>query len=86
MKNDPDDVFLTEDQVDYLTGISRGCTEDGQPKTKHALQIEFLRASGIPFIPNARGKPIIARAAVEGSPAKTAETPRKRWQPRVIGG
>ncbi|MFJ3047032.1 DUF4224 domain-containing protein [Herbaspirillum chlorophenolicum] len=85
MKNDADDVFLTEDQVDYLTGISRGCTESGQPRTKYSLQVDFLRAAGIPFIANARGKPIIARAAVEGSPAKAVEAPRKRWQPKVVG-
>lgn len=79
-----DTLFLSEEQVDHLTGIKRGDTIHGQKRTKFQLQVEFLRLRGIAFIENARGKPIITRAAVEGRQEK--EPVRKGWQPKVVGG
>lgn len=79
-----DVLFLTEEQVDELTGIRRGETINGKKHTKFQRQVEFLRQRGIAFIENARGKPIITRSAVEGRGEK--EPARKGWQPRVVGG
>ncbi|WP_369907290.1 DUF4224 domain-containing protein [Limnobacter sp. SAORIC-690] len=53
--------------------------------TKHQLQCAFLRNAGIPFIQNARGRPIVARSYFESSklvppPAASKST----WQPGVM--
>lgn len=79
-----DDLFLTEEQVNKLTGIRRGDTINGVKYTKFQLQASFLRESAVPFIANARGKPVVTRAAVEGRREK--EPARKGWQPKVVGG
>jgi hypothetical protein len=78
-----DQLFLTEAQVDELTGIRRGDTLNGAKRTKFQLQTMFLRTRGIAFIENARGKPIIARAVIEGRAAFDA--PRRGWAPKVMG-
>lgn len=70
-------LFLTEEQADELTGIRRG--ERG--KTKHMLQCAFLRNTGIAHIVNARGRPIIPMVAINGG---RPDAPRKAWQPRVV--
>jgi hypothetical protein len=76
-------LFLSEAQVDELTGIRRGDTSKGIKRTKFQLQISFLRLSGIAFIENARGKPMITLSAIEGG--KTKSPTRKSWQPQAIG-
>ena len=55
-------------------------------RTREQLQIEWLRASGIPFWENARGRPIVARAAIEGRRAAevAAAEPKKKWQPPAL--
>lgn len=73
------DTFLTPDEVAELTGILTG----RRGKTREQLQVEWLRTSGIPFWTNARGRPIIARAAIEGR-ATAEDQPRKTWQPKVL--
>ncbi|WP_321913509.1 DUF4224 domain-containing protein [Paraburkholderia sp. J11-2] len=73
------DTFLTAEEVGELTGVRMG--RGG--KTREQLQVEWLRTSGIPFWTNARGRPIIARVAIEGKTA-SAEQPRKKWQPKVM--
>lgn len=73
------DTFLTPAEVAELTGIKTGRNK----KTREQLQIEWLRLSGIPFWANARGRPIVARVAIEGR-ASTAEQPRESWKPRVL--
>lgn len=83
MSAQPDDLFLSEEQVDRLTGIRRGDTIAGQKRTKHQLQAEFLRLRGIAFIENARGKPIVTRAAIEGRAPKEAS--KRAWSPKVVG-
>jgi hypothetical protein len=83
MNAQPDQIFLTEDQVDELTRIRRGDTSHGIKRTKYQLQTMFLRTRGIAFIENARGKPIIARAVIEGRASPDA--PRRGWTPKAIG-
>ncbi|TDV39583.1 uncharacterized protein DUF4224 [Paraburkholderia caballeronis] len=73
------DTFLTADEVAELTGVRTG----RRGKTREQLQVEWLRTSGIPFWTNARGRPIIARAAIEGRQS-TDEPPRKKWQPKAL--
>ncbi|MFJ9451453.1 hypothetical protein [Herbaspirillum sp. NPDC101397] len=83
MRDDAADIFMSEKQVDFLTGISRGRTVGELKLTKFQLQGEFLRKKGIPFTENARGKPIVAKVAVEGR--VQSDQPRKRWQPTLVG-
>ncbi|WP_104565925.1 DUF4224 domain-containing protein [Ralstonia mannitolilytica] len=80
------DFFLTEQEVDELTGIGRGRTERVGTQfvkmRKFELQARQLRTMGIPFFVNARGRPIIARAFFTGA---KVETPlRPKWQPSVF--
>lgn len=62
-------LFLTQEEVDELTGIRRGRTEGKAKLTKHQRQVAFLRGLGIPFVVNAAGRPVITRAALEGGRA-----------------
>ncbi|WP_434663552.1 DUF4224 domain-containing protein [Paraburkholderia sp. A3BS-1L] len=68
-------MFLTPEEVCELTGVRVGRAG----KTREQLQVAWLRTSGIPFWTNARGRPIIARAAIEGQ--RATEQPRQKWQP-----
>lgn len=74
------DTFLTEKEVAELSGVRAG----RQGKTREALQVEWLRTAGIPFWTNARGRPIIARASIEGRGPAKAEPERKKWQPPTL--
>ncbi|WP_082792885.1 DUF4224 domain-containing protein [Collimonas pratensis] len=71
-------IFLTEAQVDELTGIRRGV----HGVSKYVKQCAFLRGKGIAFWDNARGRPIVPLAAIEG---RKVETPRKTWEPKITG-
>lgn len=62
-------MFLDADELKALTGFAQ-----------RARQIAQLRQMGIPFWINAAGRPVVARAAVEGNKAPTAE-PAKTWEP-----
>lgn len=73
------DTFLSPEEVAELSGIRTG----RKGKTREQLQINWLRASGIPFWTNARGRPIIARSAIEGRNAKDS-TDKPKWQPKVM--
>ena len=73
------DTFLSQEEVAELTGVKVG----RRGRTREDLQAEWLRSSGIPFWTNARGRPIIARAAIEGRNSRE-ELPKKKWQPRMI--
>jgi len=68
-------IFLTPEEVSELTGVRMGRAG----KTREQLQVAWLRTSGIPFWTNARGRPIIARATIEGQ--RATEQPRPKWQP-----
>ncbi|CCD30101.1 conserved hypothetical protein [Candidatus Glomeribacter gigasporarum BEG34] len=79
-------IFLTEKQVDELTGISRGCTLHRGTKMerkvmKYDLQVSHLRTTGLAFFINARGRPIVTRAAVEGR--KEEAQIEAGWNPRL---
>ena len=76
------DTFLSPQEIEELTGVKTGRNK----RTREQLQIEWLRASGIPFWENARGRPIIARAAIEGRRAAevAAAEPKKKWQPPAL--
>lgn len=64
-------TFLTAAEIAELTG-----------RRAHRLQIETLRAQGLPFFLNAAGKPMVPRSAIEGKSAPAAAKPaRKPWQP-----
>ena len=76
------DTFLSPKEIEELTGVKTGRNK----RTREQLQIEWLRASGIPFWENARGRPIVARAAIEGRRAAevAAAEPKKKWQPPAL--
>jgi hypothetical protein len=76
--NEEKPTFLSANEIAALTGIKGG--RGGRPK--HALQIDQLRKMGLPFWVNAAGKPVVARAAIEGRPA--VSKPLEPWQPAVI--
>jgi hypothetical protein len=80
------DTFLSPQEIEELTGVKTGKTVGGKKRTREELQIDWLRASGIPFWSNARGRPIVARAAIEGRKAAevAAAEPRKKWQPAAL--
>ncbi|MCS6454755.1 DUF4224 domain-containing protein [Burkholderia thailandensis] len=72
-------IFLSRDEIAELTGVRTG----RRGKSREDLQIDWLRTSGIPFWTNARGRPIVARAAIEGKQPRE-ELPKKKWQPNVL--
>ena len=76
------DTLLSPQEIEELTGVKTGRNK----RTREQLQIEWLRASGIPFWENARGRPIVARAAIEGRRAAevAAAEPKKKWQPPAL--
>ncbi len=59
-------LFLTQEELDELTGIRRGRTEGRQKLTKFQRQIAFLRGLALPFVINAAGRPVVVRAVLEG--------------------
>ena len=66
-------TFLAPDDMVTLTG-----------RKLKSKQVEALRRMGIPFLINASGRPVVARAAVEGKRSEIA--PRSGWQPKVLAG
>ncbi len=62
-------TFLDREEIAFLTGR----------KTK-SHQIDALRRMGITFFINAKGHPVVARAAIEGKPDLTP--PKRTWAPR----
>lgn len=73
-------MFLTEEEVTELTGIGAGRAG----RTKHELQASFLKSAGIPFILNARGRPVVSKSFFEaGRMATAAPVQKQTWQPGV---
>lgn len=70
-------MFLTDEQLADLTGIKKG--QNG--RRREELQCEHLRRIGVPFFPNARGKPMVVIEALTG---RTIEPPKPKWQPKVL--
>lgn len=79
-------TFLTPAEVAELTGIATGKRVHGKPFTREELQLNWLRQSGIPFFENARGRPIIARAVIEGSKVFVSTPKKSSWQPNALAG
>lgn len=77
-------TFLTPEEVAELTGISTGKKIHGKSLTREQLQLNWLRQSGIPFFENARGRPIIARAVIEGAQTRPPIQQKTSWQPGVL--
>ncbi|WP_157314202.1 DUF4224 domain-containing protein [Chitinibacter sp. GC72] len=75
-------LFLTRDELIELTGVKTG--QGGKPR--EVLQSQWLRSVGIPYWVNARGAPIVARVAIEGSKHGAAIAAAPAWSPRVISG
>lgn len=73
------DTFLTPEEVAELSGVRKG----KRGKSRDELQVEWLRSVAIPFWTNVRGRPIVARAAIEGR-TRGDEVPKKKWQPRIM--
>ncbi|HEX8011918.1 MAG TPA: DUF4224 domain-containing protein [Casimicrobiaceae bacterium] len=65
-------VFLNPDELALLTGFHR-----------KGRQVEQLRRMGIAFYVNGCGRPVVARAAIEGSAAGTSP---RRWTPSMAKG
>jgi hypothetical protein len=65
---DAQPLFLTSEEVATLTG-----------RKFKARQIEALKMMAVPFRVNAAGRPVVTRAAIEGSADRT--TPTQKWQP-----
>lgn len=65
-------TFLTDEEIARLTGRARA---------RH--QVEQLRRQGIPFWLNAAGRPIVARAAIEGQNTRP-NRPEKTWTPAPL--
>ena len=74
------EVFLDPEDIATLTGIRKG--RGG--KTRCERQIAWLRQSGIPFWVNACGRPIVARAAVEGRGEPLPDDAERSWVPYVL--
>ena len=66
-------MFLTPDELRTLTGRAR-----------KAQQVQQLRQMGIPFWVNAAGRPVVAKAAIEGRPIAANHETGNTWQPRVL--
>lgn len=79
-------TFLTPEEVAELTGITTGKKISGRSLTREQLQLNWLRQSGIPFFENARGRPIIARAVIEGAQTHRPTPQKTGWQPKAMSG
>jgi hypothetical protein len=67
-------MFLTPEEIAVLTG-----------RKVRSKQIEALRLMGIAFFVNAVGKPIVAKAVIEGRPGSAPPVKlREPWRPNVL--
>lgn len=71
-------MFLEPNEIAILTGV-RGGTR-GQ--TREQRQCAVLRRQKVPFYINAAGRPIVARAAIEGRPTTTPQI--ESWEPGLM--
>lgn len=71
-------IFLTLDEVAELTGIKRGRGS----LSRNDLQVIQLRAMHIAFFINASGRPIVTKAAVEGTMEPIVK--KQPWRPAVL--
>lgn len=73
------EVFLHPDEIAELTGIRGGY----KGKTREQRQIAQLKLQKLPFYVNAAGRPMVARAVIEGRQAPQSE-PVASWEPGVM--
>ena len=73
-------TFLPTEDIITLTGIR--CARAGQ--TREQRQIAALSKMGVPYFVNAAGRPVVARAAVEGQ-ASSATAEASGWEPAGVG-
>jgi hypothetical protein len=79
------DTFLSAQEVGEFSGIKRGKTVRGRKVTREQLQVEWLRRTGVPFIVNARGRPMIVRANLVGDAQRgRAQDAPPAWQPNAL--
>ncbi|MGQ5525410.1 DUF4224 domain-containing protein [Chitinimonas sp. PSY-7] len=71
-------LFLTQGEMAELCGIKGGRSG----LSRNQRQINWLRTSGIPFVVNAAGRPIVAVAAVTGT--GKVEQSKPAWSPRAL--
>lgn len=69
-------TFLDPADIATLTGIRTGKCG----KTREQRQVEQLARMGVPHYINAAGRPIVARAAVEGQASSATPAPAG-WEP-----
>lgn len=69
-------TFLPTEDIITLTGIRSG--KCGQ--TREQRQIAALSKMGVPHFVNAAGRPVVARAAVEGQASSATAEPGE-WEP-----
>lgn len=75
-------IFLTPEEIAELTGIRRGC----KGKSREQRQVTALKSMGVPHYVNAAKRPIVARAAIEGSASALAKSNApavEGWEPVV---
>ena len=65
-------TFLRSEEIEALTGR----------KFKH-LQIEALKAMGIPYWVNASGRPIVVRTAIVGNFSQSLPSTTTSWSPKL---
>lgn len=70
-------LFLTSDEIIELTGIRGGW----RGQSREQRQIATLRKMKIPHYVNAAGRPVVARAVIEGTGPAPVESPI--WEPRL---
>lgn len=73
------DLFLAPNDIVSLTGVRGGY----RGKTREQRQIEVLRKQKIPFFINAAGRPVVAKAVIEGSAAPKHSAPLS-WEPGIM--
>jgi hypothetical protein len=71
-------IFLSPEEVAELTGIKRG--RDGL--TRDDLQVKQLKSMHIAFFVNASGRPIVTKAAVEGTTEPTFK--KQPWRSAAL--
>jgi hypothetical protein len=62
------DTWLTPDELHELTGRQR-----------YSAQCRALASMGVPFRPNAIGRPLVERSAVLSSPAPAKRKAQPNW-------
>lgn len=70
-------MFLNPEEIAELTGVRNGT----KGSTRNACQIAALRKMKIPHYVNAAGRPVVARAIIEGG--RDQPVAHKTWEPRL---